>query len=362
MSNIQKEVDFSIIRYANCWEDADVLLQALALAPGADICCIASAGDNALALLATHPNRVDAFDISPVQLHLTELKKCAFNKLSHEELLKFLGVNHTAKEERIKLFEQLQNGLSNAANNYWKQHLSLIENGVINTGKFEHYFKLFRRWFLPLVHSQKTVAHLLEAKTAESQKAFYKNTWNNWRWQALMAVFFSRFVMGKYGRDPQFLQQVKVPVNQFIRSKAEAHLQSVHCTSNAFLQMIFTGNYQNNLPFYLRRENYDAIKANLHKLNLVQADATQLIMHRPYDAYCLSNIFEYMSANSFEEIVQHWKSIIPQKSKLAFWNLMVPRSFAESDSKAFQKVQVDPTLLEGDAGFFYNRFCLEEKR
>jgi S-adenosylmethionine:diacylglycerol 3-amino-3-carboxypropyl transferase len=43
------------IRYAQCWEDADVLLEALDIQPGQSCLSIASAGDNTLAMLAKNP-------------------------------------------------------------------------------------------------------------------------------------------------------------------------------------------------------------------------------------------------------------------------------------------------------------------
>lgn len=49
---IEERVRFDAIRYANCWEDADILMTALEPAAGKRILSIASAGDNSLALLA----------------------------------------------------------------------------------------------------------------------------------------------------------------------------------------------------------------------------------------------------------------------------------------------------------------------
>src|SRR4029434_2763681 len=64
--------DFSQIRYAQCWEDADVLLEALAIQPGEVCLSIGSAGDNTLALLAREPARVIAVDLNPS--HLARLR------------------------------------------------------------------------------------------------------------------------------------------------------------------------------------------------------------------------------------------------------------------------------------------------
>ena len=71
------DVNFDIIRYANCWEDADVLLEALSPNSDSKIMSIASAGDNCFSLLSTSPIKVVAVDISMPQLCLTELKKIA---------------------------------------------------------------------------------------------------------------------------------------------------------------------------------------------------------------------------------------------------------------------------------------------
>ena len=50
-SEVADRTDFSIVRYAQVWEDADVLLEALDVQPGDTCLSIASAGDNTLALL-----------------------------------------------------------------------------------------------------------------------------------------------------------------------------------------------------------------------------------------------------------------------------------------------------------------------
>src|SRR6185437_9159995 len=62
-ANITTRADFSAIRYAQSWEDADVLLAGLEVQPGDSCLSIASAGDNTLALLAQSPRHVLAIDV-----------------------------------------------------------------------------------------------------------------------------------------------------------------------------------------------------------------------------------------------------------------------------------------------------------
>ena len=90
-TEVATRADFSGVRYAQCWEDADVLVEALDVRPD-DVCLsIASAGDNALALLAEGPARVVALDLSPAQLACLELRVAAFRRLQHHELLALLA-------------------------------------------------------------------------------------------------------------------------------------------------------------------------------------------------------------------------------------------------------------------------------
>ena len=82
---------FLDIRYGQVWEDADVLLDGLDVQPGGTYLSVASAGDNALALLVRNPARVIAVDPSPAQLACLELRVAAFRALSHPQVLELIG-------------------------------------------------------------------------------------------------------------------------------------------------------------------------------------------------------------------------------------------------------------------------------
>ena len=96
-SEVAARADFSRIRYAQCWEDADVLLEALDIEPG-DVCvAIASAGDNAIAMLVRDPGRVVALDLSPAQIACLEIRVAAYRVLEHGELLELIGSRPSAR-------------------------------------------------------------------------------------------------------------------------------------------------------------------------------------------------------------------------------------------------------------------------
>jgi S-adenosylmethionine-diacylglycerol 3-amino-3-carboxypropyl transferase len=358
MDSLDAKVDFNIIRYANCWEDADILLQGLSLAPGSKILSIGSAGDNSLALLATNPKLVVAVDINKTQLHLIKLKLAAIKNLSYNEVLAFLGFDHSPARKAV--FNTLKGEISKEAATYWQNNIAVIEQGLIYGGKFEKYFGLFSKRVLPLIHTDKTIAGLLASKTSAEQQSYYHQTWNNWRWKLLFKIFFSQYVMGKYGRDPEFMKEVRVPVSQTIYNRAAAHLQTQLAQHNFMLRFSLTGNFGTEMPFYLRKDNYGIIKSNLDKLVLCEGYAQRAIdTYGKFNAMNLSNIFEYMDSSTFYDTAEALINGMEKSGRLAYWNLMVPRQISQLFREVVYQKELSAQLTEKDKGFFYNRFVID---
>jgi len=191
---------------------------------------------------------------------------------------------------------------------------------------------------------------LFEFKSAEEQKLFYDQKWNTWRWRLLFRIFFSKTIMGKYGRDPQFLKHVEVSVSEFIFNQAGNHLSSTNCQENYLLHYILLGNFI-RLPFYLREENYEKIKSNLSKIEFRQANIFDLLkLDSSFTHFNLSNIFEYQSESEFSVSIRLFHQYTRPGVRFFFWNLMCPRSMAESVPELFQK---NDFKAENDLGFFY---------
>jgi S-adenosylmethionine-diacylglycerol 3-amino-3-carboxypropyl transferase len=147
----------------------------------------------------------------------------AIKVLEYPDVLELIGITHSTN--RIKHFYSLKNNLSKVCQAYFQNNIHLIENGLIYQGKFENYFRIFRSYILPIIHSKTTVNQLFETKTAEEQLDFYNKKWNTWLWKSLFKVFFSKLVLGKLGRDPQFFKENKLPVSQTIFNAAEGQIK-----------------------------------------------------------------------------------------------------------------------------------------
>jgi S-adenosylmethionine-diacylglycerol 3-amino-3-carboxypropyl transferase len=358
--NLSERVNFDLLRYANCWEDADILLAGLSARDGSKILSIGSAGDNSFSLLLTNPECVVTVDINKIQLHLIELKKVCIENLPHEDTICFLGYRPCAM--RRQYFHQLKDALSPSAKTYWEAHLGPIEAGIIHAGKFEKYLRLFSKKILPLIHSRKTVEALLSQKTAEKQEQFYHRTWNTWRWRMLFRIFFSRTLMGKLGRDPEFLKYVNGSVSDFVYEKAAAHLKSTFAQKNPILRYCLTGDFGTTLPNYLEKENFEKIKSNIHKLRLLEGYAEDAISeYGRFDYFNLSNIFEYMDEAQFQASAKALVSGTLPGGRIAYWNLMVPRKVSTLfPEKLVQLTELSKELTSRDHGFFYKEFVIDE--
>ncbi len=76
-SQIAGKARFDDIRYAQLWEDADVLVAGLDTRAGATLVSICSAGDNALAMLTLDPAKVVVVDLSTAQIACLTLRMAA---------------------------------------------------------------------------------------------------------------------------------------------------------------------------------------------------------------------------------------------------------------------------------------------
>jgi S-adenosylmethionine-diacylglycerol 3-amino-3-carboxypropyl transferase len=349
---LSEEINFNIIRYANCWEDADVLLQHLDITTNDKIVSIASGGDNSFSMLIVNHVMVHAIDINSVQLHICEIKKQAIKALEHMDYLRFLGVYETTN--RWTIFEQFSKTLPTDTLIWALANKKLIDEGIMHQGKFENYFKLFCKWIMPLIHSKKTIAALFTPKTPLAQQAFYTNTFNNKRWRLLFKLFFSKTIMGRFGRDPKFLEQVTVPVADYIYGKTEAHLSNVACQQNYFLQYIFLGNYTTALPHYLRKENFERIKANIDNIVFVKDSLISYLEKYPnyFNKVNCSNIFEYQTERQFATVSKQLHDLIVHDGVIAYWNLMVDRMHHHIYPEYWVNT---PEEIKTDMGFFYKK-------
>jgi S-adenosylmethionine-diacylglycerol 3-amino-3-carboxypropyl transferase len=359
VSAIGDRARFDFIRYASVWEDADILCDALApSAAGARILSIASAGDNALALLTLDPSEVVAVDLSAPQLAACDLRIVAFRELDRDPLIAFLGV--TPAPHRAATYASLRPRLAETTRAFWDARPDAVAAGVIHCGKFERYLRGFRRFVLPLVHPRRTIDALLTPRDAAARERFYRETWDTARWRLLFRLFFSRFAMGRLGRDPEFFAHVEGSVGDRILERTRHALTALPTEANPYLTYILTGSYAPSaLPRYLRVEHWAAIRARLDRVRLIRSAAQDV--EGPFGAFNLSDIFEYMCPAEHERIYASLVEHAPPGARFAYWNLLAPRGVPDSLASRVRPHERYAARLHGqDRAWFYGAFHVDE--
>jgi S-adenosylmethionine-diacylglycerol 3-amino-3-carboxypropyl transferase len=351
----------AVLRYANVWEDPEVLLQAMPESPGARLFSIAGGGDNALALLSRRPSLVMAVDLNQAELSVLELKRAAIKFLAREETLILLGFRQGL---RWDLFRKAREALSPWARSWWDAHEGLVSEGIIHAGKFEGYFRTFRRFVLPLMVSCRDLRAAAELKTEEERRLFFQKRVDTPRWRFLFRLFFSRAVMSRLGREPDCFRYVEEKLAPALMERTKHALTALEPTRNPFLEYILTGGFKENLPLYMRPEIYPVVRGNLDALFPVHGSAEEVLARQPaasLDGFNLSDIFEYMGE---PEARRNWEAAIRAGrpgTRLAYWNMIVPRqgSIVMPD-RLHRLEELSERLFREDRAFFYSAFHVEE--
>jgi S-adenosylmethionine-diacylglycerol 3-amino-3-carboxypropyl transferase len=351
------------IRYGQCWEDADVLLDALAPQPGSVCLSVASAGDNSLALLTRNPARVVAVDISVAQLNCLALRVAAYRRLEYLQLLELFGSRPSTR--RQALFERCRVDLTPEVAAFWDARVGAIECwGLGGVGRFEAYFRLFRRWILPWVHGNASVQELLQTKPVDGRRRFYAQHWHTGAWHWLVRAFFSHSVMARLGRDPACFRYVQGNVASHVERRVAHALQELDPADNPYLQWILTGQHSTALPLALRPQHFDTIRANLERLEWRHQSVQSFAESgERVDAFNLSDVFEYMSEKEHDIAYGQLLGCANPGARLAYWNMLVPRFAPASWGQRIEPLdQKALTLHARDKAFFYSRFVLEVVR
>jgi len=354
------------LSYAQCWEDPAILSEALAVGPDDDVLSICSAGDNSFALAIDGARSVTAIDLSLPQLAIAELKLHAIRTLPPDGVYTLMGLN--AFGRRVYTYHQIRAGLTMKVRKFWDMNEIIIREGLLSQGRFEKYLATFRTRLLPLVHRRKTVDAMLALSDPAAQRAFFDKRWDSVRWRALFRVFFSRRVMAAAGRSERHFQYVDGPVSSVFLGRAEHVLTGIPAQSNPFLQWILTGSFPDleQAHPYLTTSGQEKLREAADRVRFIAQDLeTHLEACEPgtYSAFNYSNVFEYLSEEQHTRILELTARAARPGARIAYWNLLVPRSCPASLADRIERhPERSAALLARDRAFVYGGFHLETVR
>ena len=285
----------------------------------------------------------------------------AIQLLDYNDFIEFIGVRPSDK--RRTLYHKIRSFLSKRAKDYWDAHSDLIDLGIIHCGKFEVYFSIFRKYILSLIHTSDTIFKLFQQKDGQEQYSFYHTKWNTRRWRLLYRVFFSKLMLGHLGRHPSYFKYVqKNNIAAELFRRTQFGLTEIKTHTNYFLEYIMTGTYANieqSHP-YLRSCNFEFLKNNICKIQLINDKVERLIKKIPpgtVNKFNLSDIFEYMSFPDYLRTIDKLIQISGVDSRIAFWTLFVPRRIPLMYGTRIEQQKDQSENLSNKAKtFFYGDF------
>lgn len=365
---MKANVRWNFIRYAQVWEDAEVLCAGLNTAQGGRILSVCSGGDNALALLTLAPRELLALDLSEVQTFCLHLRVAAIQTLSRSEVITFLGVHaeDISETHRLALYQRVRTALPAKAQDFWDNNSKQVARGVIHMGKFERYFALFRRFVLPFILSKHDVDHVLSYHPPSKRAIFFQQHLNHPFFRSCIRLFFSPWLMGKLGRDPAFFRFTQGHLAENILKRTQYALVTLDPSQNPYLHYILRGEYQSVLPYWLRPEPYALVQKHLSALRIEVASLDQLDaitssnLSEPFDAMNLSDVFEYLSPADANQLLTYLAQRCHVGGRLLYWNMLTPRD--GQDVPILRPLtELSNHLYSQDKAFFYSRLIVEER-
>jgi S-adenosylmethionine-diacylglycerol 3-amino-3-carboxypropyl transferase len=308
--------------YTQIWEDPEVDLEALVLQPDSHIVAIASGGCNVLSYLTGDPARITAVDLSSAHVALNRLKLVAANRLpSWEVFYRFFGA--ADDEANVAAYDRLiAPHLDSQSRIYWegrslhqlgRRRISIFARNAYRHGVLGRFIgvthALCRAYGVDL-------SELLVARTLEEQRLFFETT--------LAPLFDKRAVrwatanrLSLYGLGIPPAQYEALAGDSDMRHVLRARLERLTCgfslDDNYFAWQAFGRSYAANasgpLPPYLRREHFDAVRARVDRVEVLNRSITEYLAgcaDASRDRYVLLDAQDWMTDTQLDEL---WREI-----------------------------------------------------
>lgn len=357
-----KKVALDELIFTLSWEDPDLDRAAFAaISPGGRIATVASGGCNALTLLLDDPREVVAFDYNPTQVFVLELKRAAFMRLSHPELLELFGVRPSARREA--LLARLSTDLSTSARAFWSRQRWLVSSGLLGGGRYERFVRAFRTLLLG-IQGKSTVTDLFLERDRDARVRFFDERWDGVAWRLLFRMFFNKRVLASRGLSADYFHFAAGSESfaEAFARRTKRVLTELPVRDNPFVAQYTLGRFldEEHLPLYLRPESFDTLKERMPRLSVRVADVRNLAddyASGHFDGICLSNVFELMNEDETAKTMSRIAGLLVDGGRVTLRNLMIPRG---GPAVAPGLLQLDEALSrslhEGDRSFVYRSF------
>jgi len=312
---------FDRLVYTQIWEDPEVDIEAMALAPGHRVATICSAGCNALSYLTAAENiEVTAIDLNFAHLSLAGLKRAAFTHLASYGDIRSLFVAAEGERNRMLYRGQLAHHLPADIKAYW-------ESG--RRPRYEDFISgFFKKGLLGLaINISRILARMHGVRLEDALALDDADKQRAWARKHLHPIFEGRLLSLLFSlRHPLFL--LGIPPRQFnllcdgrpdqmarvLAERTEQLVGATKSSQNYFLWQAFTHGYAPDaagraLPPYLAPDNFEVMRGRAKNLRLVHDSVTGYLIRQEassFDRYVLLDAQDWMDESS---LITLWTQI-----------------------------------------------------
>ena len=342
------------LRYSLVWEDSCSMYNGLDLQPVDRVLVITSAGCNVLNALLKSPRQVVAIDLNPTQNKLLSLKKHII--LNHEYAVFRALMGFDGSASVAPAFRQVATTLPADERDYWLSFFDSHPEGILTAGKLEAYIT----GFLATVDAdtRQKLVHLIQFSEVSTQWRFFTDELHDSPFQTLFVQYFNDENLSK-GRDPGLFKYAQEPGGVAFYNRLLRQVSTTLVRNNFFFRFFFFGPQHlpdHILPPCYQPENYAQLRAQLHRLTIVDGEAVDYLLSAEgmsVNKASLSNIFEYTNQDEFRRVCRLLHTRTGAELRFVFWNLLQRQGgFLDADGWT-DVLSANPE--HPDSGCFYFR-------
>jgi S-adenosylmethionine-diacylglycerol 3-amino-3-carboxypropyl transferase len=297
------------------WEDPALDRVALGLGPDDRVLMITGAGCNALDYLLAGAGEIHAVDLNPCQNALLELKVAGIRALAYDDFFELFGRGRTPRARQVYL-DALRPRLGTFARRYWDRHIEFFRRGSFyyrGTSGF------FARAAVTLTRGiREPIEALLEARSVDEQREIYESRLKSRLWKPWMRWLLSQkatlSLMGvPPGQHEEMLARYPGGAADYIRECFETVVTRLPFRENYFWRVYVQGGYAAGCcPEYLKRENFDRLRARLGRLRIFTDTLTGRLRNadRDYTRFVLLDHMDWMKGPRRPALAEEWTAIL----------------------------------------------------
>ncbi len=302
---------FKGLVYPQIWEDPEVDIEALEIAPDSHVVAIASGGCNILSYLIADPARITAIDLNAAHVALNRLKIAAAMHLpSWDAFYRFFGAANDM-DNVVAYWRHIVPHLDPQTRAYWearpafgfgRRRIMIFSRNLYRYGLLGHFIGV-GHWLARAYGIDPR--DVLRARTLDEQRSYFET--------ALAPLFDKRFVRWASARRFS-LYGLGIPPAQYealaggrdmamvLRGRVERLTCAFSFDDNYFAWQAFGRSYagaeDGPLPPYLRRSHFDMVRSRAGRVEVLNrsfTDYLQTCPDRSVDRYVLLDAQDWMT-------------------------------------------------------------------